>query len=104
MTRNMHSLAVCVLLLGLSGCATVGQEGEDDAPVVARAARLDDMPDLTVSARQVALARPLTLMVDGRASQVSNVVELVVSSAEPIPARGLDPVLVVGERVIREYR
>ena len=84
MTRNMHSLTVCVLLLGLSGCATVGQEGEDDAPVAARA-RLDDTPELTVSARQVALARPLTLMVDGRGPGARSIIQC--SALPPARAR-----------------
>jgi hypothetical protein len=90
-------------LLALTGCASLGQEAEPAADPPPRH-DLDDVADVAVSGQRVELVTPVTMNIDGRLTQVSRLVELVVTSAEPIPARALDPVLVVGDRVVHEYR
>jgi hypothetical protein len=59
---------------------------------------------MTIEARRVLLARPTTVILNGRKIEASVIVEFVLTSPDPIPARALDPVIAVGNHLVREYR
>ena len=57
-----------------------------------------------LAVQDVTLSRPLQVVIDGTKRQVRNVTEFLVISADPMPVRALDPVLVVGGTRVTEYR
>jgi hypothetical protein len=61
------------------------------------------LADLQISARQVELSSPRKVRVGDASVQASRVIEFELSASAPIPARALDPVVVVGDHLVREY-
>jgi hypothetical protein len=59
---------------------------------------------LTLVVQDVTFSRPLSVVTDGTKKQVRAVSEFVVTSPEPLPVRALDPVIVVGNTRVTEYR
>ena len=81
-------------------------EGSSPAsPSQTRAVDLDQRPaGVRVVARRVRLDKPFEAVTRGERIRSSDVVEFEVSAREPIPARALDPVLLVGDRAVTSYR
>lgn len=92
---------VTIALLGAIGCSEATATGgtmEEGRRGAGQAMKLE------VEARRVKLDAPRDVPVGSDVVRTSEVIEFRVTAAEPIPARALDPVLVVGERQITEYR
>ena len=100
-TRIMSWSWRSLVALGIVACseatATSGAAGEENR-VAAPVQRVE------VEASRVKLEAPRAVRVGDEVVETSEVIEFRVRSPEPIPARALDPVLVVGERQITEYR
>lgn len=62
-----------------------------------------ELTNMKVEVRRVRLRDPISVRQAGEVVRTSEIVEFEVSAAEPILARALDPVLVVGPRVVIEY-
>jgi hypothetical protein len=62
------------------------------------------LKEAKLEVQRVHLKKPVELVEEGVKRSVSVVLEFRVTSSQPIPVRALDPVLVVGEVSIREYR
>ncbi len=110
--RN-HRYTTLLALLLFVGPACGAQKAtpakhEEPRPASAGEARpvdLDKAPaGLRVAAKRVKLAKPFETIVRGERVSSREIVEFELSSKEPIPARALDPVLVVGERAVTSYR
>jgi hypothetical protein len=54
--------------------------------------------------QRVHLKKPVEVVEEGTKRSVSVVLEFRVTASQPIPVRALDPVLVVGEFSLRDYR
>jgi hypothetical protein len=93
MTALLTGLAL-VAVTCLSGTAVAGQE---QIPVVVP-------KGLIVQARHVKLRKPVSIMRAGKLVEIFEILEFEVTAKESIPARALDPVLVVGERLVTSYR
>ena len=109
--RNYRYATLLALLLFVgSSCGrwTTAPPGREDARppgAQARAVDLDKLPaGLRVTARRVKLKKPFETIIRGERVSSWDVVEFELSAKEPIPARALDPVLVVGERAVTSYR
>jgi hypothetical protein len=104
MTKHtwMTPLLAIALQLGCAGNDSLGEANGDrvQSPVHSLAAG----SGMTIEARRVLLAHPTTVVLDGRSIVASVIVELVLTSPDPIPARALDPVIAVGNHLVREYR
>jgi hypothetical protein len=95
-------LLAIAIQLGCAGNESIGETTSDRVQPTAHS--LAAGSGMTVEARRVLLARPTTMILDGRRVEASVVVEFVLTSPDPIPARALDPVIAVGDRLVREYR
>jgi len=62
------------------------------------------LKDAKLEAQRIHLKKPVEIIEEGVKRTVSVVLEFRVTSSQAIPVRALDPVLVVGEVSIREYR
>ncbi|MGZ8911095.1 MAG: hypothetical protein ACXW09_14065 [Methylococcaceae bacterium] len=59
---------------------------------------------LKIEAQIVSLKEPIKALIDNKTVSISRLIEYRVSSSEPIPARAIDPVVMVGERAVTRYR
>lgn len=100
----------CTTLLALavlSGYACMQKESGSPAASPGRvgAVDLDQRPfGVRVVARRVQLDKPFEAVVQGQRIRSSEIVEFELSARERIPARALDPVLLVGDRAVTSYR
>lgn len=62
------------------------------------------LKEARLEVQRVRLKKPMEVVEEGTKRTVSVVLEFHVTSSQPIPVRALDPVLVVGEVSVREYR
>lgn len=62
------------------------------------------LKEAKLEVQRVRLKKPVEVTEDGVKRSVSVVLEFRVTSSQPIPVRALDPVLVVGDVSLREYR
>ena len=63
-----------------------------------------DFPESKLVVQRVHLKKSVSKVIGGKARKVTDVVELRIESASPIPARALDPVLFVGDHPVTSYR
>ncbi|HEX5716127.1 MAG TPA: hypothetical protein VF179_08210 [Thermoanaerobaculia bacterium] len=88
------------LVLALAGAMSACARG----PAAPEEGAVPRRETYAVEAYQVRLRQPVEMLAEGRKITVSEVVELRVTAQRPIPAQALDPVLMVGERPVTEYR
>jgi hypothetical protein len=62
------------------------------------------LKEARLEVQRVHLKKPVEFVEEGAKRSVSVVLEFRVTSSQPIPVRALDPVLMVGEVSVREYR
>lgn len=62
------------------------------------------LKEARLEVKRVRLKKPAEVMEQGVKREVSVILEFRVTSAQAIPVRALDPVLMVGEVPLREYR
>jgi hypothetical protein len=99
--RTLMILLPVLMVAAASGCNSSQATG---GATQTAAQDLSAIPALALEARRVQFAEPTEVFVLGRAVKTSTVVEWVLTSKEPIPARAIDPVLAVGTHLVREYR
>lgn len=96
--RNLACTLLTILALAMVTClseaAMAGQES----------VRALVPKGLVVEARHVKLSAPVSMMLAGKLVKIDEILEFEVTAEQPIPARALDPVLVVGERLVTKYR
>jgi hypothetical protein len=98
MSRTLPFLVL--LMTGAATCAAAQAPGP--APAVAPLSQ--PLRGATLTVQEVTLSRPQEAIVEGARRSVRSLVEFRVAAADPIPARALDPVLVVGTTRVTDYR
>ena len=94
------SLGICGLGFGVAALAQEKQPPKEKQAVVLR----QSLKEARLEVQRVRLKKPAEVVEHGVKREVSDVLEFRVTSSQAIPVRALDPVLMVGEVPIREYR
>lgn len=94
------AIVFSLLLFGFSA------EHKAEADIASRNEAADEITEgFKIKARYVILAEPVTFKtVKGETAKTGEIVEFRVVSSSPIPARGYDPVIVVGKHRVTDYR
>lgn len=93
-------LSICGLGFGVAALAQEKQPPKEKQAVVLR----QPLKEARLEVQRVRLKKPLEVVEQGVKREVSVVLEFRVTSSQSIPVRALDPVLMVGEVPLREYR
>ena len=93
--RHLQAIVLALAAVGSACAQPGGDQPREGAQVAGR---------FSVEAHLIALDTPLVRTIAGVEREIFELVEFVVTSPAPIPARALDPVLVLGDRVVTEYR
>ena len=96
----LGSLAVFGLGVGVSAFAQEKQPPKEKQTVVLR----QPLKEARLEVQRVHLKKPAEVVEQGVKREVSVVLEFRVTSSQVIPVRALDPVIMVGEVRVREYR
>lgn len=96
----LGSLAIFGLGFGASAFAQEKQPPKEKQTVVLR----QPLKEARLEVQRVHLKKPAEVVEQGVKREVSVVLEFRVMSSQAIPVRALDPVLMVGEVPVREYR
>lgn len=96
----LASLAICGLGFGGAALAQEKQPPKEKQAVVLR----QPLKEARLEVQRVRLKKPAEVVEQGVKREVSVVLEFRVTSSQSIPVRALDPVLMVGEVPLREYR
>lgn len=108
MKTTLSRILTWLVVLSVASCSSTCRKRKAaprDAGVSETSTPLNRLPPgLRIEATHVRLKVPLSLWSRGTELRTSEVIELKVTSTEPIPARALDPVLVIGDHAITHYR
>lgn len=96
----LASLAICGLGFGVAAMAQEKQPPKEKQAVVLR----QPLKEARLEVQRVHLKKPAEVVEQGVKREVSVVLEFRVTSSQAIPVRALDPVLMVGEVPLRDYR
>jgi hypothetical protein len=96
----LASLAIFGMGFSVVDSAQEKQPSQEKHAVVLR----QPLKEARLEVTRVRLKKPVELVEQGVKRQVSVVLEFRVSSSQAIPVRALDPVLMVGDVSLREYR
>jgi len=94
------SLAISGLVFGATVFRQEKEPPKEKTPINLR----QPLKKAGLEVQRVHLKKPVEVVEEGAKRTVSVVLEFRVTSSQPIPVRALDPVLVVGEVTVREYR
>lgn len=96
----LASFVICGLGIGGAALAQEKQPPKEKQAVVLR----QPLKEARLEVQRVRLKKPAEVVEQGVKREVSVVLEFRVTSSQSIPVRALDPVLMVGEVPLREYR
>lgn len=96
----LGSLAIFGLGLGVAASAQEKQPPKEKQAVVLR----QPLKEARLEVQRVRLKKPAEIVEHGVKREVTVVLEFRVTSSQAIPVRALDPVLMVGEVPLRDYR
>ena len=97
-------LLASLAILGLS-CSASAFGQEKQPPKEKQAVELrQPLKEARLEVQRVRLKKPAEVVEQGVKREVSVVLEFRVTSSQAIPVRALDPILMVGEVPLREYR
>ena len=102
MRRHLFLALLVICGLGFGG-AVLAQEKQPPKAKQAVVLR-QPLKEARLEVQRVRLKKPAEIVEQGVKREVSVVLEFRVTSSQAIPVRALDPVLMVGEVPIREYR
>ncbi len=102
---NRWKLISIATLAMAGGIATLGQsQPAAQEQKKASVALEQPLKDARMTVQRVQLRKPVEIFEAGTKRTISTLLEFRVASSEPIPARALDPVLYVGDTIVKEYR
>ena len=102
MRQRLHLASLAIFGLGF-GVAASAQEKQPPKEKQAAVLR-QPLKEARLEVQRVRLKKPAEVVEQGIKREVSIVLEFRVTSSQAIPSRALDPVLMVGEVPLREYR
>ena len=96
----LASIVICELGFGVAALAQEKQPPKEKQAVVLR----KPLKEARLEVQRIRLKKPAEVVEQGVKREVSVVLEFRVTSSQAIPVRALDPVLMVGEAPLRDYR